>query len=131
MAHADVGGSLVRAVESISGLRGALQAISNRGCTPSELQRRVEEAVGGEPAVVFVDMASGSCAFAGRRVAAERDGVAVVTGVSLPMLLDFVFHRDMRPEDLAERVVAKGRSAAEAVRPREEGESDAAGADPD
>lgn len=143
VAHADVGEALVRAVEGISGVRGALRPVSNQRCTPSELERRVEEAVGEGPGVVFVDMASGSCAFASRRVAARTDRIAVVTGVSLPMLLDFVFHREMSPGELAERVVGKGRAAAEAVQPPEQGpapeqgsspekgERDAAGADPD
>jgi len=137
VAHADVGEALVRAVEGISGVRGALRAVSNQHCTPSDLERRVEDAVGERPAVVFVDMASGSCAFASRRVATRTDRIAVVTGVSLPMLLDFVFHRDMQPGELAERVVGKGRAAAEAVQPPdrgqppEKGERDAAGADPD
>ena len=112
VAHGDLAHAMVRAVEGISGVEGALVPVSNTRCTPETLRGRVEEAVGGRPAVVFVDLASGSCAFAGRSVARELGDVAVVTGVSLPMLLDFVFHRDMTPARLAERVVGKGRSAA-------------------
>lgn len=117
VAHAELAEALVRAVEAISGVRGALQPVSNEDCTPEELERRVSEEVGSSSAVVFVDMASGSCAFAGRRVAHTLGDVAVVTGVSLPMLLDFVFHRDMEPGALARRVVGKGRDAARAVGP--------------
>ncbi len=121
VAHAELAEALVRAVEGISGVRGALRPISNEDCSPDELQRRVTEAVGSSPAVVFVDMASGSCALAGRKVARGSEEVAVVTGVSLPMLLDFVFHRDMTPGELARRVVGKGRDAARAVAPGDGG----------
>jgi len=111
VAHGDLADAMVRAVEGISGVEGALLPVSNTRCTPETLRGRVAEAIGGRPAVVFVDLTSGSCAFAGRSVARELGDVAVVTGVSLPMLLDFVFHRDMAPARLAERVVGKGRSA--------------------
>lgn len=121
VAHSEIAGALVRAVEGISGVRGALRPVSNEECTPAELRRRVTEAVGASPAVVFVDMASGSCALAARKVARDSGEVAVVTGVSLPMLLDFVFHREMAPGDLARRVVGKGRDAARAVAPGTEG----------
>lgn len=123
VAHDELAGALVRAVEGISGVRGGLRPVSNAGCSPEELRRRVTETVGSSPAVVFVDMASGSCALAGRKVARGTDRVAVVTGVSLPMLLDFVFHRDMDPGALARRVVGKGRDAARAVAPGEDGEA--------
>lgn len=115
VAHDGVAGALVRAVERISGVRGALVGVSNEACAPEELRSRVSEAVGtgDAPALIFVDMASGSCAFAGRQVARGRRGVALVTGVNLPMLLDFVFHREMELASLAERVVAKGRAAAQ------------------
>lgn len=109
--HARLADGLVRAVDAIAGAGDALRPISNSGCTPQELRRRVERAAGPGPAVLFVDMASGSCAFAGLQVISERSEVAVVTGVNLPMLLDFVFHRDLEPAELAERARRRGRGA--------------------
>lgn len=117
VAHGTLAEAFVEAVEGISGVEGALVAVSNAACTPDTLRRRVVDAVAGRPAVVFVDMASGSCAFAGRKVAGELEDVSVVTGVNLPMLLDFVFHRDLAPEELAVRVEGKGRSAVESRPP--------------
>ena len=110
VAHADVAGALVRAVEGISGIRDALIPLSNRDCTPEELERRVADSVGPGPAVVFVDLGSGSCAHVGRRVGRRAGDVAVITGVNLPMLLDFVFHRDMPLPELAERLEHKAHS---------------------
>jgi mannose/fructose-specific phosphotransferase system component IIA len=111
VAHDEVAAALVRAVERISGVRGGLRAVSNESCAPEELRRRVDLAVADGPALVFVDMASGSCAFAGRQVGRDRPEVAVVTGVNLPMLLDFIFHREMELGALARRVAEKGRAA--------------------
>ena len=42
-------------------------------------------------------------------VARGSDRRAVVCGVNLPVLLDFVFHRDLPMEELVPRLVAKGR----------------------
>ncbi len=118
VAHGELASALVRVVEGISGVQRALEPVTNVGCTPDELAGRVAGAVGEGPAVVFVDMAAGSCGFAGQRIA--RDGnVAVVSGVNLPMLLDFVFHREMDFRALAERVVEKGRAGATADVPSE------------
>lgn len=118
VAHGELASALVRVVEGISGVKGALEPVTNVSCTPDELAGRVARAVGVGPAVVFVDMAAGSCGFAGQRIA--RDGnVAVVAGVNLPMLLDFVFHREMDFRELAVRVVEKGRKGASAAVPGE------------
>ena len=117
VAHGELAEALVRAVEGISGVGGALHPVSNADCTPRELRRRVSDAVGGRSAVIFADMASGSCAFASRRAAGALASASVVTGVSLPMLLDFVFHREMPGPELAERVAGKGRSSIRALAP--------------
>ena len=119
VAHGELAEALVRAVEGISGVRGALHPVSNADCTPRELRRRVRDAVGGGSGVIFADMASGSCAFASRRAAGALASASVVTGVNLPMLLDFVFHREMPAPELAERVAGKGRSSVRALAPVE------------
>lgn len=111
VAHGSVAAALVDAAEQISGTRGALVAVSNSGCDREHLETRVAEAIGGRPAVVFVDMAAGSCLLAVLRNFRDADTVRVVTGVNLAMLLDFLFHRDLGPEAAAERAVSSGARA--------------------
>ena len=69
---------------------------------------RVLAAVDARPAVVFVDLASGSCLFAVLKRLRNEQSVRVVTGVNLAMLVDFVFHRSLSPEEAAARAAAAG-----------------------
>ncbi len=109
--HGALARALVDATAQISGMAEALVPVSNSGCDRGDLEARVEVAVGTEPTVVFVDMASGSCLFAVLRRLRERENVRVVTGVNLAMLLDFVFHRDLSPDEAAKRAVEIGEKA--------------------
>ena len=106
VAHGGIATALVAAAEEISGIGGALTAISNSGLDRATLEQRVLAAVGDGPAVIFVDLPSGSCLFAAMRQLPSRPTVRVVTGVNLVMLLEFLFHRQRSPEEGA-------RSAAE------------------
>jgi mannose/fructose-specific phosphotransferase system component IIA len=106
---------MVQAAEQISGITGVLVAVSNTGCAPELIERRLAEAVGDGPAVVFVDLPSGSCFFAAMRAHRSQAELPVVTGVNLPMLVDFVFHRGVTAEEAARRAAAKG---GEAIRTR-------------
>lgn len=108
VAHSDLAGALIRAVERITGVSDALVAVSNEAKGPEEMRRAIEAACGQGPTVVFTDLASGSCALAGRFVTAAG-ARALVTGANLPMLLDFVFHRELALEPLVDRLVRKGR----------------------
>jgi mannose/fructose-specific phosphotransferase system component IIA len=111
VAHASIAAGLVDGVRQIAGAGDeALAGISNEGCNPESLRERLNAALGTGPAIVFTDLGSGSCAFAARRLALERPETAVVTGVNLPILLDFVFHRDLPLASLVERLVEKGRA---------------------
>jgi mannose/fructose-specific phosphotransferase system component IIA len=109
--HGALARALVDATAQISGMADALVPVSNSGCDRGDLEARVDAAVGQVPTVVFVDMASGSCLFAVLRRLRERANVRVVTGVNLAMLLDFVFHRDLSPDEAAARAVEIGEKA--------------------
>lgn len=111
VAHGDLARAMVAAVEEISGVRGALVAVSNTGCDRGQLEQRIVDAVGERPAVVFVDMASGSCLFAAIRRLRDQPAVRVVTGVNIAMLLDFIFHRDLDAAQAAARAVETGAKA--------------------
>jgi mannose/fructose-specific phosphotransferase system component IIA len=105
ISHGDVAGALVRAVKEITGDDGGLVPISNTGAGRDRLCGDIAAAVGVDSAVVFVDMPGGSCLHATLLELRARSNVAVVAGVNLPMLLDFVFHRDLAPDQAAERAI--------------------------
>lgn len=108
VAHGAVADALIRSAESISGVTGALQPISNSDCDRALLESRLAGAIGAGPAVIFVDLPSGSCLFAALHRFHGDPGVKVVTGVNLAMLVDFVFHRDLTPLAAAERASQAG-----------------------
>lgn len=115
VAHGGMAEGLVDAVRRIAGnAADALVAISNEGLGPSELNAALEERAGDGPVVVFADLVSGSCGMAAFSCCRERSDRAVVCGVNLPVLLDFVFHRDLPLDQLVPRLVEKGR---ESIRP--------------
>lgn len=109
--HGGLASALVDAVEQITGLTGRLVPISNSDCDRDGLEQRIAATIGGVPAVVFVDMPSGSCLFAALHRLRNEPHVKVVTGVNLAMLIDFVFHPDEPPAEAAARAVATGERA--------------------
>ncbi len=112
VSHATLAEGLVQSVQKIAGMEaGVLLPVSNEGCGPEALQKAVAAQTGTGPVIVFTDMPSGSCAFAARRLTLDRPDTAVVCGVNLPMLLDFVFHRDLPLPELVDRLVNKGKAA--------------------
>jgi mannose/fructose-specific phosphotransferase system component IIA len=110
VAHSDVADALLAAVRAIAGDDTGLLAVSNRGCDRAALLRRLDAAVQGRPALVFTDMAGGSCAHTAVALAHGRSDLRVVTGVNLAMLVDFAFHRELPLEAAAERAVQTGRA---------------------
>ena len=115
VAHGPMATAMVDAVRRIAGDRAdALVPVSNDGKGPDELRNELETLVGDERAVVFTDLLAGSCGMAAMSSCRNRERRAVVAGVNLPMLLDFVFHRELPLEEVVERVVEKGRKAIEA-----------------
>ena len=113
ISHAGLAQALVEAVRAITGVSDALVPVSNEGCDQPALQQRIAEAMGQGPAVLFIDLPGGSCLTSAVRYArGEASGeVAVVTGVNLAMLLDFVFHRETTAAEAARRAADAGGKA--------------------
>lgn len=114
VSHAALAEGLVDAVRQITG-DADLIPLSNEGCDSGLLASRLKDAIGGAPAVVFVDLPGGSCLQAAVKHQRSDSNVAIVAGVNLAMLLDFIYHRDLTPGDAARRAVEQGGRAVRAV----------------
>ncbi|SRR5581483_6323990 len=89
--HAGFAAAMLEVVSRITGRADVLRAVSTEGLDPRGIERAIRDAVTAHGArVVFTDLPAGSCTIAARRLARELPGLAVVTGASVPMLLDFV-----------------------------------------
>ena len=109
--HSSLGDGMVAAVRKITGVgEVSIDSLSNEGRGPDDLMATIRDRSGSAPVVLFTDMAGGSCALAARKVAAQRPGTAFVAGVNLPLLLEFVFHRQLPLPELVTRLVDCGRS---------------------
>lgn len=108
-AHGRMAEGMTDAVRCIAGVGDdVLVPLSNEGKGPEALIAEIERLAKGTPVIVFTDLQSGSCALAARVSSREHPERAVLCGVNLPMLLDFVFHRDLPLEELVERLLGKG-----------------------
>lgn len=117
--HGGMATGLVDAVRRIAGVgEDVLVPLSNEGKGPDALCEELARIMGAHRVVVFTDMQAGSCAMAARVVCGGRLGQwlvaesrAVVCGVNLAMLLDFVFNRELPFDRLVPRLVEHGRAA--------------------
>ena len=110
LAHSSLASGLAAAVRQISGAdEEALAAVSNDGQGPDGMVAAIEQRAGDDPLIIFTDLNSGSCSFAARKFARARAETGIVCGVNLPILIDFVFHREMPLGELVARLIEKGR----------------------
>lgn len=118
VAHADLARALIAAVDRIVGLDdGVLVPLSNEGLGPDEMRERLAEAAGDGPAIFFTDLREGSCGMAARRTCLGRSDQILVTGVNLPMLLDFAMNRHLPLGALSDRLVDRAQRAIERIDP--------------
>lgn len=116
--HADLARALIDAVDRIVGLEeGALIPLSNEGLNPDAIRDQLTEAAGSGPAIFFTDLREGSCGMAARRTCLGRSDQLMITGVNLPMLLDFAMNRTLPLQALADRLVDRAHRSIERVDP--------------
>ena len=110
LSHGKLAEGVVDAVRRITDLdEDVLVAMSNEGQSPQGLAEQVDLLVGSAPIVVFTDLGTGSCALTAQLTCRNQDRRALVFGMNLPMLLEFVFHRELSLSELVPRLLTKGR----------------------
>lgn len=115
--HGELGQALLGAAAKITGPPEGVTAVSNAGLSRDALIATVSglvEGFGTRGGIVLTDVTGGSCTQAALVVAAKhaQGPIYVVSGVNLPMLLDFLHNRvGAEPKALAERLVARGQAS--------------------
>lgn len=112
--HGGLAEALLRAAVRVYGPVDDVRVLSNEGLSRAELEQRIVGAAGEWPhgGLVLTDFWGGSCHTSGVAAAHACHGVAILTGVNLPVLLDYLHNRDRHDvAALAERLKLKGRES--------------------
>ena len=112
--HADLAAALLRAAETVYGPVEGVDVLSNEGLSRDALEHAIDDRVAAWPAggLVLTDFPGGSCHQCGVSATRGRREVALVTGLNLPILLDYLHNREQfEPGPLAERLQKKGQDS--------------------
>jgi PTS system mannose-specific IIA component len=110
--HADLATALLRAAATVYGPVEGVRILSNEGLSKTQIEERIGAEVRNWPrgGLVLTDFWGGSCHTCALTAARGNGRVVLVTGVNLPMLLDYLHNRDrVDAEALAERMQQRGR----------------------
>ncbi len=106
--HGELAAGFVSAVQQITGRGELFIPMSNSGMGAADIERAILELVDTRSVrVIFTDLPAGSCTIAARRVIKARPDVVLVTGASLPLLLDFMSHDELPPAQAASHAVER------------------------
>ncbi len=112
--HADLAQALVHAAEQVVGPVEDVTLLSNDGLSRRDLEDAIESSVQGwtHGGLLLTDFWGGSCHTCGASAVRRHGEVVIVTGINLPLLLDYLYNRDRFPAgELAERLQQKGRDS--------------------
>jgi len=112
--HADLGAALLRAASQVYGPVEDVAVLSNEGLSREQLQDRIVSQVKSWPqgGLILTDFWGGSCHICGVAATRAQGHVVVVTGLNLPLLIDYLHNRESHDaEALAERLTQKGRDS--------------------
>jgi PTS system N-acetylgalactosamine-specific IIA component len=110
--HGTFAEGMLSAIEQITGRTDVFIGVTNRDLSAQGVESLIKDVLSQSGAtVIFTDLPAGSCTMAARRIQREQPTVAVVTGVNLATLLDFVFHAESGDVNAVEHAANKGRAA--------------------
>lgn len=112
--HSDLGAALLRAAAAVYGPIEDVKVLSNEGLSRDALEFRIDDEVSNwrHGGLLLTDFWGGSCHTCGLAATRGRGEIVILTGVNLPMLLDFLHNRErFGVLELADRLQLKGRDS--------------------
>jgi PTS system mannose-specific IIA component len=117
--HGALAKELLRTAELIVGRLEGCFAISGSDLCDETLIEEIRSFIGDhveQKAIIFIDYYGGSCCTNSVRAAEGIRGVKVVSGVNLPMILDFVTKRSLMGfEEMVDHLVQRGRESVKVI----------------
>lgn len=117
--HGILAGELHRTTELIVGKLEDCYAISGSDLSDEEVITRIRDIISktmAKNAVVFVDYFGGSCCINSVRAVHGLKGVKVISGVNLPILLDFATKRNsLEFQEMVDHLLRRGRESVKLV----------------
>jgi mannose/fructose-specific phosphotransferase system component IIA len=111
--HGNLGSELVNTAQLIVGPQAGVKVLSNEELSSESLCEAVQGELvtyGADDTVIFVDVAGGSCLTACKAAKSTCEKIKVISGVNLPMVLEFFLYRGtLAFDELVERIIGKGR----------------------
>jgi PTS system mannose-specific IIA component len=110
--HGELAAALLHAAATLYGEIAGVKVISNDGLSKAQIEERIaaEVADWSEGGLVLTDFWGGSCHTCALAAARGNGEILLLTGVNMPMLLDYLHNRDRLPvAELAEHMQQRGR----------------------
>ena len=94
--HSDLADALLRAAAKVYGPVDGVDVLSNEGLSRDDLEQAIARRFQDwqEGGLVLTDFWGGSCHICGVSATRGRGEIAIVTGINLPMLLDYLHNRE-------------------------------------
>ncbi|OGF97635.1 MAG: hypothetical protein A2Z06_01100 [Candidatus Glassbacteria bacterium RBG_16_58_8] len=98
VSHGVLANAALEVLSQISGEQKGIVAISNTGRDLRQMEEDLREAIdrlkGHDGVIVFSDLHGGSYSLICKRLLREREGLVLMTGYNLPLLIEFTFYRN-------------------------------------
>jgi mannose/fructose-specific phosphotransferase system component IIA len=117
--HGQLGEELLRTVRLIVGEVHDCYALSGSDLGDDKVIQTIHgiiDANNVKKAVIFVDYFGGSCGASCVRASRDLEGVTIISGVNLPILLDFVTKQGvMEYDEIVDHLIKRGRESVKVV----------------
>lgn len=110
--HGEFAEAMIATAEKIVGKQAGMTVISNEGLSCEKLSKHIARLLGNRTTdtIVFLDLPGGSCTISCYTIMKDHQDLNVISGVNLPMLLEFFMLRNKHTaRELMPILIKKGK----------------------